>query len=533
MRGGNAEYHPALSARVTAQDNFPRATVADRAHRTARAISPAERLLGIPVNYYGAVEDSTSQRRPRLRELTAPHTLFMGATGSGKTLGMKLHMKSILPPSNPDYAMNFRSLVYDPKSDMIPFLVQIGLSIERDIIVTNPFDRRSAAWDIADDVDNPADGQAFADMVVQNGTGDAFWQVAAREMISATIDGLNARRSTKGMSAWTLRHLVLVLDDTQALRQVLDRTEKGRGVRRDYIDASDGRLRASLNATLRSHVTPFRLIAALWDHAQYRFSLRRWAQGGGLLLVGDHYRYRESAQRANNVLVRYAFDTLMDRPGEERRDLTWLYLDELKNAGKFPNFGTMLTQGRSKGIRSVLAAQGLSTLRATFAENEEHEVLNNTGNKALMQLGSDEDAAWAERLFSTVERLRKSWNVPDDYRQQGSTTYSEVRESRVPASAFLNLPSASDQDGVLAAFYHGPGAQASRSTVSQATLARVLPQLRSTGSAREAFVPQGKSAFLLRPLSSGDRDQLGLSESNNGQPGETGSRRRFHAPPSK
>ena len=111
VRGGNAEYHPALSARVTAQDNFPRATVADRAHRTARAISPAERLLGIPVNYYGAVEDSTSQRRPRLRELTAPHTLFMGATGSGKTLGMKLHMKSILPPSNPDYAMNFRSLV--------------------------------------------------------------------------------------------------------------------------------------------------------------------------------------------------------------------------------------------------------------------------------------------------------------------------------------------------------------------------------------------------------------------------------------
>jgi len=473
--------------------------------------SPAEQLQHLRVNYLGAVRTDAHTIQPELHTL-APHTLFMGATGSGKTLAMKLHMASVLPPSLPDYAMNFRSLVYDAKTDLLPFMHRLGFNATDHIILTNPFDRRSAAWDLCTDIDNSADSQAFADIFVQEGTGDAFWQVAAREMVAATIDGLNTPpEGVPKRPHWTLRHLVLVMDDPHLLGQVLDRTPKGRGVRRDYLDAEDDRLKASLNATLRSHVTPYRLVAALWDRSKHAFSMKAWSEGGGMLLIGDHYKYKEAMVRVNNVLVRYAIDTLMDRVGEEKHDLTWLYLDELKNAGRFPNFGTMLTQGRSKGVCSVLAAQGLSTLKATFNENEEQEVLNNCGNKCIMQLGSDEDAKWAERLFSTVETVKVSQTVHNDPRMEGSRTLTPEKEARVDAAAFLSLPSASDQEGAVTAYYHGRGGLSSLSKIESKDVRRALPPPALGSKPPAELEPRSKLVYDLRPLLIPDFEHLGLT----------------------
>lgn len=510
---GPRTYHPALFRSVQAQDKAPMDPVwVNGKHVTPP--SPAKQLQRLRVNYYGAVQDSPSEMRPHLRDLS-PHTIFMGATGSGKTLAMKLHMASVLPPSIPEYAMNFRSLVYDAKTDLLPFFAAMGFNHREHIILTNPFDDRSASWDICEDVDNTADAQSFADIIIQEGTGDVFWFAAAREMVSAAIDGLNSRPEGRAKRPhWTLRHLVHVLDDPELLRQVLVRTEKGRGVAADYLE-TEVRLRSSLRATLRSHITPYRLIAALWDHADFSFSFKPWVQGGGMLLIGDHYKYKEAMVRANNMLVRYAIDTLMDRHDEDlEHDLTWLYLDELKNAGKFPNFGTMLTQGRSKGIRSVLAAQGLSTLKATFNENEEQEVLNNCGNKAIMQLGSDEDAKWAERLFSTVERVKVSRTIQNDPKQEGSRTLTPQKEARVDAAAFLELPSASDNRGAITAYYHGRGGISSLSRVSSESLKAALPRLPDDVKPPDELSPRPKTAYELRRLGPKDFEHLALVPSN-------------------
>lgn len=519
---GMPDRHPALKCRVVARDRFPRREKTEEGG-IRLGLSPAEALKDLPVNYYGRL----GPRRKSLRQMVAPHTMFMGTTGSGKTLAMKLHMMSVLPPAFPGFDMNFRSLVYDAKTDMLPFIAQMGLNTDAHVILTNPFDKRSVAWDISYDIDNPADSQALADIIVQEGTGDAFWQVAAREMVSSVIDGLNTPLPARPAPfRWTLRHLVLVMDTPALLSQVLERTPKGRGVKRDYTEAKDNRLQASLNATLRSHITPYRLIAALWDRATAAFSMKEWLEGGGMLLVGDHYKYKDTMVRLNNALVRYAIDTLMDRQGEERLDLTWLYLDELKNAGKFPNFGTMLTQGRSKGIRSVLAAQGLSTLKATFAEGEEQEVLNNTGNKAIMQLASDEDAKWAERLFSTAMVIQESITRPEDRPGPASVTQSKVRESRVDASEFMDLPSASQQNGAITAFYRGPGAEAWHSTLSAEALRAALPRTELDSTLPDSFDPRDKLQYELRPMRDEDYAHLGLGPKD----GEA-SERRFRLPP--
>jgi len=452
----------------------------------------------------------------------------MGATGSGKTVAMKLHMWSVLRPVEekgaPDgdspFAMNYRALVYDAKTDLLPFLGRMGFRPELHVILSNPFDTRSAAWDIARDVSNSADSQAFADIVVQDQGGDEFWQVSARETLSAAIDGLNAPvHSEHAKRHWDLRHLVTVLDRPPLLEQVLVRTAKGRGIVRDYIKTVD-RLALSIRATLRANLTPYRLIATLWDRADHSFSFERWSRGAGVLLIGDHYKYKDSMVRVNNMLVRYAIDTLMDRHDREHEhDLTWLYLDELKNAGRFPNFGTMLTQGRSKGIRSVLAAQGLSTLKATFDEAEVEEVLNNCAEKAIMQLGTAEDADWAERLFSLQTVTKVSRTVPRANPAEGSETFHEDREPRVRARELLELESASDTGGGLHAFYHWRGRDgSSNNQLAREVVDSGMPLEQRKEHAPKEFIPRDPSEYDLRPFMDEDYEHLGLTRPDDDEP---------------
>lgn len=480
----------------------------------------AWRLGDLRVTYRGAVAGSPLTKPWTLREL-GTHTLIMGATGSGKTVAMKLHMWSVLRPVREQgprgrqqsaFATNFRTLVYDAKTDLVPFFARMGLSATKQVILTNPFDARSASWDIARDVSNAADSQAFADIAIQRQGGDAFWEIAAREMLSAAIDGLNFVHPGESRARhWELRHLVTVMDRPDLLRQVLDRTDKGRGIIRDYISTVD-RLALSIRATLRASLMPYRLIAALWDRAEHSFSFKRWSEGGGVLLIGDHYKYRDSMVRVNNMLVRFAIDTLMDRHDQNEQDLTWLYLDELKNAGRFPNFGTMLTQGRSKGIRSVLAAQGLSTLKATFEEAEVEEVLNNCGEKAIMQLGTAEDADWAERLFSMDTITKVSRTIPRRTPNDGSETFHEDRQPRVYAREFLELNSASDNTGGLHAFYHwrGKDGVSCNQLHSQSVDQGMPPRAVDGKITTPEFIPRGPEQFELRRFGPEDYEHLRL-----------------------
>ena len=83
-------------------------------------------------------------RRVHLSNLS-PHYLLIGTPGSGKTNLLKILMNSVLPDT--EYGLRFRSLVYDPKTEFYPFLTRMGIPKEQ-IIVVNPFDARSSAWNL-------------------------------------------------------------------------------------------------------------------------------------------------------------------------------------------------------------------------------------------------------------------------------------------------------------------------------------------------------------------------------------------------
>ena len=507
MTYGTPSRHPALGMRVVANEH-------------------PELLAALPVSY-GAVDPKT-QVRPKHSEL-GTNLLKVGATGSGKSTAAKLLMQSVLRPVDGRFGLNFRSLVFDAKTDLIPFLASIHLTTDRHVILTNPFDLRCVAWDIADDVRSYLDAVTFAEILVPQTQGEEnpFWVAAIRDIVSATLHGLNQPDAGGKRRHWTFHQLIAVLDSSAELHEVLARTHPGRKALATYLDTPDPRLVGNVRASLNSRVAPHRLVAAAWKHSPQTFSMRAWAHGGGVLLVGNHYTHRATIERVNNLLLRFAINALLEQPGELMHPTTWLFLDELRQAGVFPDFNHLLTQGRSKGLRTLITAQGLSTLRAAFPKDQVEEIVANCTEKCVMQLGSPEDAEWAEKLFATVRRTKVGVHESDDPRTRNSYQFNEVIESKLEARAFFELASAQSTGRGLDAYYHSPGGVHSRTTTPGHIVRALFDGDEEALRRVPAFVPRPHEHFEPLGLSPSDRNQLGLSAPES--PDERGNA--FRVPP--
>lgn len=101
------------------------------------------------------------------------HFLFVGSTGSGKSVLIKMLMRSVL--NNGALAQGTRAVVYDAKQDILPFLHD--LVAPEHIKILHPFDTRGWAWNIAEDVTSPLAARQIATILVpesQNSTGAVF-----------------------------------------------------------------------------------------------------------------------------------------------------------------------------------------------------------------------------------------------------------------------------------------------------------------------------------------------------------------------
>ena len=86
------------------------------------------------------------------------HFLLVGTTGCGKTTLLRRLEQSVLPEIGT--SKDCRAIVFDPKNDVVPQLAAIAPDAE--LVITNPFDVRATAWDVAADVNEPQVAVEFA-----------------------------------------------------------------------------------------------------------------------------------------------------------------------------------------------------------------------------------------------------------------------------------------------------------------------------------------------------------------------------------
>jgi type IV secretory pathway TraG/TraD family ATPase VirD4 len=166
----------------------------------------------------------------------------------------------------------------------------------------------------------------------------------------------------------------------------------------------------SVEATLHNHVRPLMTLAALWHRARYWFSLAEWHERSGVLLMGADPRRERTLQRVNKLMFERISQLVLGRNKERSIDLTWFFLDEIREAGKLRGLRQLLTEGRSKGARVVLGFQDIDGMTEVFGQHGAEELIGLCANRMILHLDNPRACKWTSDVFGEVEKEEETTN---------------------------------------------------------------------------------------------------------------------------
>lgn len=346
------------------------------------------------------------------------HLLVAGATGTGKTVGIAQIIETLLRRGD-------RAIIVDPNGAFLSRFYFPG------DVVLNPFDKRSEAWSIFNELRDEYDFKRYALSVVPEGlTDDAEeWNGYARLLFQAATRKMARRGNT------TVVHLIKLLtaESEDSLKEFLADTE-AEGL---FVGAKEAL--SSARFILAKYLDPHRYLKE-----GGAFSIRRWLEderGGNLYIT-----WREDMLEALKPLVSTWVDILctsiLSLPESPDRRL-WMVIDELDSLQKLPSLEDSLTKGRKHGLRIVAGIQSTAQLDRTNGEKDA-TVLRSCFRSILVLGGGRSDSKTAEDLSKSlgeheVERETQGETSNDRGGSRSRTTRIE-RERVVMPSEIQSLP---------------------------------------------------------------------------------------------
>jgi len=376
-------------------------------------------------------------------EWSENHFCVVGTTGSGKTVTIRLLMQSVLPLLAT--RKTSQALIYDAKRDTLSMLAKMGVTGDR-VIIMNPLDRRAAAWDIANDIDQPALVDTLARNLIPEEEGpNRFFSDAARALLQGVLNALiiNAPKS------WTLRDVVLATQSEHALRAVLATNRYTESLISKYFE--EKRTFFSVLSTVASNLSHYETLAALWHRsflAKRTMSINEWLKGNKILILGNDDAVRAPLDTVNRLIFQRLGEMLLARNANEEQ--TWIILDEIKEAGRFPILSRLLTRGRTSGARLVLGFQDIEGFQHVYGDKPANEIVAMCGNRALLR-AKDTTARWAAELIGSAQVIEPQHSFPIQDPSAGSVSLQMLQHQAVLADEIRTLPAPAK--GVFDGYY--------------------------------------------------------------------------------
>jgi hypothetical protein len=427
------------------------------------------------------------------------HFLFIGAPGSGKTLCMKLLAQCVLRYVG--RGRGVRALWFDAKQDSLSELAGMGVPFK----TLNMFDKRGVAWDMAKDITDETQAEAMAEILMPKNerASQPYFDDAARSLLKGVLCNFIERKPGR----WTFRDVIFTLRSRSRLVQVLRQTPEGRELLELYF-SKDTVL--DVLSTVANKTDPYKAIAAAWARAEEKISLADWVEDEYVLVLGNSHVARPAMRAMNQVIFKRASQLLLEQPNNTHKR-TWIFLDELRQAGKLDGLESFAVEGRSKGCCLVLGCQDKEGLEAVYGEKEAGEILGVCAIKAFLRIESAKTARWASDTVGEEEKFEYTDSVttPHDPAADVSETKNEqlVKRDVILPSEFMQLPPTDKRHG-LTAFYLAPGVGVWKATLSPKFLAENLaPPDRSVPDT----VRRPRDELRLEPWSEEEMKELGLS----------------------
>jgi len=378
------------------------------------------------------------------------HFLIAGASGSGKTTAIKLLLQSIAPRFKPGWSRTKKEgdeeepqpeqlVIFDAKGDSLSMLGRLGLTEENhNLFILNPYDARSAVWNLAEVMDTPAMARSLATLLIpeEKHTSAPYFYNAARELVYDVILALNFIDEKK----WTLRDLLCALESREHIARVTARDRRA-GVLANRILAdqqhSDGVL-----STLATRLGNLEQVAALWSTSTsgITFTVEKFLTQPGVLVLGNDPVLRDSFWPLNAILLKALTKEILRR-SDTLFPRCWFVLDEFRAMEKVDCIHELLNRGRSKGASVLVGIQSIEGIVQVYEENAANDILSQCANKMFLRAGGPKTAEWAEKFFNSVRQIETTVTETTGSGHKTKSVQRALHErSLFLASYFLDLP---------------------------------------------------------------------------------------------
>lgn len=367
------------------------------------------------------------------------HFIAYGTTGSGKTTIQRLLMQSALSERGENE--DIRAFVYDAKQDAYAILSSF---VPTDALKTlNPFDERGYAWDLCTDLNEPIRLFEFcATIYPETADSNPFFRLAT--LHCTYLVGLSYFLSDL---EYTFGDLLRPLLNVSHLCQVLDKHPETRFGIDLYF--RDERLVSNLLASFAVSTLPYTHIAACWEHAKEKLSLRDWVKSRDVVILGNSEVSRAAIDNINRCILKAAAVEVLNGP-ETRTSSTWFFLDEISESGKHDILISLAKKGRSKGAKIFLAVQSIAGLRnpKLYGPELTDDLLGQIGTRFIGRLECLATAEYLSKLLGEKRDMQASYSYTSGEKPTSTTSYTEQIRKNVLPSKLMNIPFVSDETGI-------------------------------------------------------------------------------------
>jgi type IV secretory pathway TraG/TraD family ATPase VirD4 len=319
------------------------------------------------------------------------HFKFMGTTGAGKSTAMLELLDGALKRGD-------RAVIADPDG---AFLSRFYNRHRGDLIL-NPFDARSAKWDLFSELKNPYDiDQMARAFIPDRGNADPTWTGYGRTFFAAIVKQARALNVTDIAELYRL----LTAAKKEELKILVDGTPAA-----PFLEEGNDRFFGSVRATTSDNTKCLEYICAQRGPA---FSVREWIRSGsGVLFLPYQADQIAALKSIISTWMRLAiFQTLSLGEGDWH---TWFAVDELDALGPIDGLSDALPRLRKFGGRCAIGFQSISQVSTTYGQGLAQAMVENCGNTLVLRCSSSENGGtsrFASRLIGEREVLRVANSV--------------------------------------------------------------------------------------------------------------------------
>ena len=337
-------------------------------------------LAGVPV----ALDDESK------------HFKLIGTTGTGKSTAIGEMLEAAL-------ARGDRAVIADPDGGYLRRFYQP----QRGDVILNPFDARSAKWDLFGEMHNDYDVDQLARSLIPDHEGqDRSWRGYARTFFSA----VTAQARAAGTRDASELYRLLVVAGTAELRTLVGGTPA-----QPFLEEHNGRMFDSIRSVTSSAVSALAYIAR---QQSTPLSVRDWVRGtapapgrtessGGVLFMPYKAGQIAALRSTISAWMRLAIFEAMNREGNGGR--LWFVVDELDALGQIDGLKDALARLRKFGGRCVLGFQSIAQVSSTYGSGEAQTLVENCGTTLILRCSGSEHGGtsqFASRLIGEREVTR-------------------------------------------------------------------------------------------------------------------------------